>query len=251
MPRKAIPVQTKLNILRKSKRRCAYCFGLQGDLEEKYGQIAHIDRNNENNSENNLAFLCLKHHNEYDTVFKQTINLFPQELINYKTQLENYIAQNTLSLNTPVTNPNGTIFNPHDYEMFLEIKEFFMNSNILNKLLNFSFGSAFHFNYFDVEEGIGITDIIMILEYNVDYYFRDEILEKYRILFFRSVESAVFKITNTYFLNSQTNFMHFGSFYNKYYDLNKESMEYQEYCFKIRDSFLNLQNRAIELGYTF
>lgn len=30
------------------------------------GQIAHLDQNNENNDEDNLAFMCLVHHDQYD-----------------------------------------------------------------------------------------------------------------------------------------------------------------------------------------
>ncbi|WP_373078049.1 hypothetical protein [Fusobacterium varium] len=247
MPRKSIPTQTKINILTKSKRRCAYCFGLHGDLKVKHGQIAHIDRNNENNSENNLAFLCLEHHNVYDSTFKQTINLFPQELINYKTQLENYIAKNTSLLDNSSINPNGTIFNPHDFEMFCGIKEFFFDNNALNKIINFNFGVPYHINHFDIEENLGITDIINIWELDINYYFRDEILEKNRILLFGSIKSAMYQITDKYFFDSRTQFMNFNSYNDKY----TEATQYIEYCLVIRDSFFNLQNRAIELGYTF
>jgi hypothetical protein len=39
---------------------------LDGIDDVKRGQIAHLDRNNENSSESNLVFLCLEHHDEYD-----------------------------------------------------------------------------------------------------------------------------------------------------------------------------------------
>jgi len=53
-------VETK--VLLKSKRRCCLCFGLNNDDAEKQGQIAHIDGNRSNSKEDNLAFLCMRHH---------------------------------------------------------------------------------------------------------------------------------------------------------------------------------------------
>ena len=37
-------------------------FYLDGDLDEKIGQIAHLDKNPSNSAEDNIAFLCLLHH---------------------------------------------------------------------------------------------------------------------------------------------------------------------------------------------
>ena len=41
-----------------SRRRCALCYGLDGDTTEKAGQIAHVDRDAENTAEENAAWLC-------------------------------------------------------------------------------------------------------------------------------------------------------------------------------------------------
>lgn len=65
-------------------RRCALCVGLLGDHGVKKGQIAHIDRNPSNSSYQNLAFLCIPHHDEYDSVSRQSKNLKPSELQHYK-----------------------------------------------------------------------------------------------------------------------------------------------------------------------
>lgn len=46
-------------VLIKSKRRCSLCYGLNNDLEEKAGQIAHLDKNRDNHSIDNLAFYVL------------------------------------------------------------------------------------------------------------------------------------------------------------------------------------------------
>lgn len=66
------------------KRRCAICVGINQDRESKRGQIAHIDRNRQNNKYANLAFLCIPHHDDYDTVPRQSKSWSPHELRHYK-----------------------------------------------------------------------------------------------------------------------------------------------------------------------
>jgi hypothetical protein len=44
------------------------------DLGQKKGQIAHLDHNPENNGQENLVFLCLDHHSEYDSTTSQHKN---------------------------------------------------------------------------------------------------------------------------------------------------------------------------------
>ena len=66
MARKPIPDETQNAVLLKSRRRCCLCFWLEGTDEVRKGQIAHLDQNNENSDEDNLVFLCLDHHDEYD-----------------------------------------------------------------------------------------------------------------------------------------------------------------------------------------
>jgi hypothetical protein len=62
---------TELKVLEQSRRRCALCFFFDGDLSEKRGQIAHLDDDRGNSTEDNLAFLCLDHHSVYDTTTSQ------------------------------------------------------------------------------------------------------------------------------------------------------------------------------------
>ncbi|MCI0565379.1 MAG: hypothetical protein MN733_43495, partial [Nitrososphaera sp.] len=42
--RRQFPKKVQTEVLLKSRRRCAYCYGLDGDTTQKEGQIAHIDR---------------------------------------------------------------------------------------------------------------------------------------------------------------------------------------------------------------
>ena len=69
------------------RRKCAMCYALLSDWHPKNGQIAHIDRNNANNKPENLAYLCLDHHNEYDGTPGLTKRFTPGELKSYRAML--------------------------------------------------------------------------------------------------------------------------------------------------------------------
>ena len=71
----------------RSRRRCALCFGLNGDDAEKKGQIAHVDQDNQKNAEEDLVFLCLEHHDEYDSKTSQSKGLTVQEVRGYREEL--------------------------------------------------------------------------------------------------------------------------------------------------------------------
>jgi hypothetical protein len=60
--RKRTPPDVEVSVLEQSRRRCALCFYLDGDLNEKHGQLAHLDGDRTNYAEENLAFLCIEHH---------------------------------------------------------------------------------------------------------------------------------------------------------------------------------------------
>ncbi len=85
--RKNIPQATETEVLRQSRRRCCICFGLNRDIEEKKGQIAHLDKNPTNNKTSNLAFLCLEHHDEYDSQTSQSKGLTQAEIRSYRDDL--------------------------------------------------------------------------------------------------------------------------------------------------------------------
>ena len=87
MRRQPIPKQIETNILVSSRRRCCICFGLNRDVELKSGQIAHLDKRSNNSVENNLAFLCLVHHDEYDSSTSQRKGLTMGEVLRFKQEL--------------------------------------------------------------------------------------------------------------------------------------------------------------------
>jgi len=79
-------------VLLKSKRRCCLCFHFADELNEKAGQIAHIDQNPSNSLEDNLVFLCLKHHDQYDTQTSQSKGLTPAEVRDARTRLYEHLT---------------------------------------------------------------------------------------------------------------------------------------------------------------
>jgi hypothetical protein len=63
------------------------CFGLNRDSAMKVGQIAHIDHNSSNDNLENLVFLCLVHHDDYDSTTRQSKNYTADEIKAFRTEL--------------------------------------------------------------------------------------------------------------------------------------------------------------------
>lgn len=85
--RKKISDSTQTDVLVQSRRRCCLCFGLDRDEGIKKGQIAHLDGDRTNNSNENLAFLCLEHHDEFDSTTSQSKGLLVSEVKKYREEL--------------------------------------------------------------------------------------------------------------------------------------------------------------------
>jgi hypothetical protein len=60
---------------------------LKGEDEIKKGQIAHLDGDNENFDEENLVFLCLEHHDEYDSSTRLSKGLREKEVKRWRDEL--------------------------------------------------------------------------------------------------------------------------------------------------------------------
>ncbi len=86
-----IPKATQTNVLTTCRRRCCICFGLNSDAEIKRGQIAHLDHDPNNNKIDNLAFLCLDHHSEFDSRSRQTKGFLDDEVKEYRLKLIEYL----------------------------------------------------------------------------------------------------------------------------------------------------------------
>jgi hypothetical protein len=86
-----IPEEIQHHIFDRSRRRCALCIHFNNDWQQKEGQLAHLDRNPSNYAEDNLAFLCLSHHDDYDTKRRQTKNLTEREAKTARDRLYAFI----------------------------------------------------------------------------------------------------------------------------------------------------------------
>src|SRR5262245_30049925 len=75
------------DVLVRCRRRCCLCYFLDADESVEEGLIAHLDRNASNASEDNLVFLCIPHHDQYDSVPRQSKRLTPAEVRHYKALL--------------------------------------------------------------------------------------------------------------------------------------------------------------------
>ena len=91
--RPAVPKETETRLLTTSARRCCLCFGLSEDSAERPGQIAHLDRDPTNNEFDNLAWLCLDHHDRYDSRTSQSKGLSISEVKTHRTQLYEFLLQ--------------------------------------------------------------------------------------------------------------------------------------------------------------
>ena len=98
MPRRraAISAEVVADVLAASRRRCCICLALGGDDAEKSGQVAHLDRDPSNDDPDNLAFLCLEHHDKYDSRPRQSKGLTIAEVKRYRTELLAHLARSAV-----------------------------------------------------------------------------------------------------------------------------------------------------------
>lgn len=87
MKRAKTAAATETRVLLNSRRRCCICFGLNRNTSLAVGQIAHLDRDASNSAEDNLAFLCLPHHDEYDSKTSQRKGLTIGEVKAFRDEL--------------------------------------------------------------------------------------------------------------------------------------------------------------------
>ncbi len=81
------PKEVETMVLTGSARRCALCFGLNRDFSEKKGQIAHLDKDRNNSSLENLVWLCLECHDRYDSRTSQSKGITKGEVKVYRDKL--------------------------------------------------------------------------------------------------------------------------------------------------------------------
>jgi hypothetical protein len=90
--RKKVEPTTTMDVLVRSRRRCALCFGLSRDVGIKLGQIAHLDGDPSNNDTGNLCFLCFEHHELYDATTSQAKGFTDLEVKKYREELDSFFG---------------------------------------------------------------------------------------------------------------------------------------------------------------
>jgi predicted restriction endonuclease len=104
--RRPFPKDIKTNVLLTYRRRCAFCYGLDGDASVKEGHLAHIDKPEDTNL-TNAAFLCLLHHAQYDTRSRQIKTFTPEELRRYQRELLDYLKESRFSMWAEMKRPRS------------------------------------------------------------------------------------------------------------------------------------------------
>lgn len=84
---------TEFRVLESSARRCCLCFGVNHDYSEKKGQVAHLNHDPSNSEYENLVWMCLPHHDEYDSKSSQTKNYSEYEVKKYRQALYDEVRQ--------------------------------------------------------------------------------------------------------------------------------------------------------------
>src|SRR5262245_21093604 len=85
--RKHIPKAIETEVLHASRRRCCLCVFLKDRDEVQKGQIAHLNHDPSDNSYDNLVWLCLDHHCEYDSKTSQSKGFTIEEVRRYRNRL--------------------------------------------------------------------------------------------------------------------------------------------------------------------
>jgi len=149
--RTKIPKPIETELLQLSARRCCLCYGLHQNVDEKVGQIAHLDQNNSNNNITNLVWLCLVHHSKYDSKTSQHKNYSIQEVKKYRGQLYEVIKEKRIQLtkvdltSLEVVEPGSSIQKsliiecPYRGLSFFDVEhasDFYGREDLTEKLLN-------------------------------------------------------------------------------------------------------------------
>lgn len=121
MRRRRTSEATETAVLMKSRRRCCLCYFLDRNEKEVEGQIAHLDRDHANSAEDNLAYLCLAHHNRYDSRTSQSKGYKESEVRQYRDRLYEIYASAAPVANATPAPPAPPPFAAYVEDTFFEI----------------------------------------------------------------------------------------------------------------------------------
>jgi hypothetical protein len=139
-PRKPTPLAVETAVLANSARRCALLFYLKGDLREKLGQIGHLDGNPNNSAEDNLAFMCLKHHSLFDSKTSQHKNYTMPEVKAARAKLYDLVSHgNHLSPATAQPYLQAEV----DKKILRDLLEIMPSNGSISFVRDFNFADSF------------------------------------------------------------------------------------------------------------
>ena len=90
--RRTIPGAIQQQVLVASRRRCCLCYYVRNITNERKGQIAHLSGDPSSVSFDDLVFLCLDHHDEFDSTTSQAKGLTSDEVRHYRDELYQALA---------------------------------------------------------------------------------------------------------------------------------------------------------------
>lgn len=85
--RRPVPKSVETDVLYASRRRCCLCVFLDHRDEVRKGQIAHLNQDPSDYRFENLVWLCLEHHDEFDGRTSQSRGLTVDEVRRYRDEL--------------------------------------------------------------------------------------------------------------------------------------------------------------------
>jgi hypothetical protein len=85
--RRSIPKSLEKDVLLASRRRCCLCFFLDQRDEVRKGQVAHLNHDPSDFRYENLVWLCLDHHDTYDSKTRLSKGFTVQEVRTYRNRL--------------------------------------------------------------------------------------------------------------------------------------------------------------------
>src|SRR5436309_2662422 len=100
--RPAIPKLIETAVLTKCHRRCCLCFYLQQRDEVRKGQIAHLNHDPTDHRPENLVYLCLDHHDEFDSATSLSKGLSESEVRHYRDCLHQHFEKRATGDSTPM-----------------------------------------------------------------------------------------------------------------------------------------------------
>jgi hypothetical protein len=99
--RVSVSLSVQAEVLTASRRRCCLCYYLTGERRLRKGQIAHLNQNRANSDFENLVFLCLEHHDEFDSHTSQSKGFIPEEVKGHRDRLYRELGDRGLPKNQP------------------------------------------------------------------------------------------------------------------------------------------------------